>query len=32
MSDTIEIPQVNDRVGGVTTQGTPGQFSKAAFF
>jgi hypothetical protein len=34
-SVTVEVPQVKDGGGGgggVTTQGTPVQFSKAAFF
>ena len=29
MSETVEVPQVKE---GATTHGTPGQFSKAAFF
>ena len=32
MSDTVEVPQVNEGGGGEIIQGTPRQFSKAAFF
>ena len=32
MSDTVLVPQVKDGTGGVTIQGSPVQFSNAAFF
>ena len=32
MSVIVEVPHVKDGAGGETTHGTPGQFSKAAFF